>query len=269
MATHYTASGWLRDEDEDGLIELVSRGAQEGEAEPLSDIAEYRVLRSEDQRFQFWVYAAYGQVRGAVPYVSGPVSWRVTVDRLLPRITGGMGSVELHRVDDDGYRFCAEAPDFGRLADEDVGRPHEGCVTGLAYACRVVPREEEHLCISRLDAFGMRSDASVSMGESSRCDILACGPITSAEMVTNPLTGLAVWFLAIEALGLPLGIAATPESVEGDEPEPGRLLEGVYWLVARLRPAPPADHPGLLGWALRRLGRFGRPAAPRGRGPSA
>jgi hypothetical protein len=254
MASHYISSGWLEREDEDGLIDLVSRGASEGALEPLSGDLEYRVLPDRDAQFQFWLFAAHGQIRGAVPFVRPELSWPVVVDRLLPRVTGGMGAVELRRADQEGPKLCVELADFGRLVEGETGGTHEARITGLAYICRTVPREEEHLCIPRLDPFGLRYDVSVSMGEGSRCDLLACGRITRARRVTNELTGHEVWLVTLDTPGLPLCVATSPASLEGDPPEAGRLFEGVYWLVGQL--ARPGGKVQSLTSALRRkLGR--------------
>jgi len=234
MVAHYAASGWLPlSEGDEGLIDLVAQGAQEGRAEVLPDRTEYRVLSSQDNRFELWLFAAFGQVRGAVPFIRGNVTWRVVVDALLPRITGGMGAIQIHRVDEPELTICVELPDYGRVAENDLGTELVSAVTGLAYLCRTVPETEERYCIQRFYPYGMLNDTAVSAGEGSRCDVLACGRVTRVDPQRNDLTGLEVFLIDLDINGMTMSVAAAPEMLEGGKPEVGRLFEGVFWMVGR------------------------------------
>jgi hypothetical protein len=253
VVAHYAASGWLPLlGDDEGLIDLVSEGAAEGRPEPLPDKTEYRVLVDESERFELWLYAAHGQVRGAVPYLRGDVRWDIHITGVLPRVTGGMGAIEVHREGEPDRVVCVELPDFGLMGDDLAGNTRSAAITGLAYMCRTVPPDEEQLCLPRLYPYGMVHDPSVSAGEGSRCDVLACGRIVSARQVQNQLTDLSVWLLELEVAGVPLSVAAAPGMVQGDEPQPGRLFEGVFWLVGRIE-ADSRNDPGLLGRAMHKL----------------
>jgi hypothetical protein len=234
MVAHYAASGWLPlSEGDEGLIDLVAQGAQEGWAEVLPDRTEYRVLSSSDRRFELWLFAAFGQVRGAVPFIRGNVKWQVVIDTLLPRITGGMGAIKVHRIEEPDLTICMELPDYGRVGEGDIGTEFAAAVTGLAYLCRTVPLVEERYCIQRFYPYGMLNDTAVSAGEGSRCDVLACGRISRIDPQRNELTGLEVYLIDLDVNGMTMSVAAAPEMIEGDKPEVGRLFEGVFWMVGR------------------------------------
>lgn len=255
MVEHYTASGWLAVGDtDDALIDLVAQGAVEGRLEPLPDATEYRVLSDADRRFELWLFAAHEQVRGAVPFLRSTVRWNVTVTKLLPRITGGMGAIEVRRDLDPERTLCVELPDYSRL-EVDAGGTCEADVTGLAYLCRTVPAAEEGLCVPRLYPFGILGDPAVSAGEGSRCDIIACGRVVAAERIVNQVTGLPVWLIELDVDGVSLAVSCAPGMLEGEEPAPGRLFEGVFWLVGRVVPKN-ENGGGRLG---RSFGRLRRP----------
>ena len=225
------------------VVDLIRRVITEGSSEPLLDGG--RLVRLHDQTSGARVNVVVdhtGMVRSAKP------SFRPTMPRRVRALVSGLlpdpanpdadlvqlapieGAYPLPVELEDGTRAVAELP-FGEAADFEL--------VGFADSMECYASEEAY----RASGMPMGTRAVLPAGliplataegtARPRATALVTGAVLECVLVRNEAGGADFFHLVIETDGMTFDAVVAPDAVTGPVPEPGHLVTGSLWFVAR------------------------------------
>jgi hypothetical protein len=205
---------------------------------------------------QLWVHVRRGVIAGLEPHFAGPARLRAAIvgSRRDPEhVMEGSISVWVDPQDDDPesgtYPFDADVPDFdvsaGRLQPPVVA---ELQVAAFARHLECWQNESEYEAGQRErwgTGFGrgfapqsfvpgsVLGAATGSGSSTSQAEAFFTGVVLAADHRVNRHTGRRFWHVHTRSLAGEYDVVADPEVVEG-EPRVGGVVQGTFWLSARL-----------------------------------
>lgn len=243
VANHYLSIGFPASGRMD-VVELLRRVITEGSSEPSLDGG--RHIRLHDHASGARVNVVLDQaamVRSAKPSYAPPrpqrVRARVTglhpapgnpdadLVQLAPANVDYPLAVEL----EDGARGALELP-FGEEATlEVVGFAHslESYADEAAYRASGMPLGTRAVLPAGLMPLPGEEGETAPL----RAEALVSGVVQEVTTVRNELGGGEFLHLVVDSDGITLDVVVAPEAVDGPHPDPGHIVTGSLWFVAR------------------------------------
>ncbi len=243
VANHYLSIGFPT-ADRMRVVELLRRVISEGTSETSLDGGRHIRLHDHQSGARVsMVLDQGGTVRSAKPSFAPAEPRRVPV-----RVTGLHPDPANHDADlvqvaplDASYPLAVEFEDGSRAINAlCFGEETELELVGFADAVETYRDEADYRSSGMpLDSKSVLPAGLVPMAEPSgvlnrpRATALVSGLVLSCERRHNAIGGAAFLHLVIETDGMVFDAVVAPDAVEGPFPEPGQLLTGSMWFVAR------------------------------------
>ncbi|MFZ5814167.1 MAG: hypothetical protein ACOY93_02530 [Bacillota bacterium] len=245
MASHLSDVGFSVSSREE-LEALILQAVEEGEPRWCSQGC--YVVWSPGNGVQLWAQVNQeGDLVGFAPHFDGPARLRATITRGVPDREFPLdGSLDCladpeGRGDGEGPPFLLDLPDAA-LALAGLSAPTEGLLQVAAFAHDLRCHADERAFQASQDqaAVPLAPNYFIPAGlftrdeeERPRAEALFAGRVKVAERLVNPVTGAPFWAMTVETLIGDLSVVAEAGLPEG-EPVAGGLVEGTFWLSARL-----------------------------------
>ncbi len=249
MASHFSCVGFPVP-DMTAYWALARKAATSGERLPAPD-GTALVRWTVGAGPELWAQIdRSGEVIGVTPYFSTGITYRIAVtasgeapeEPMDGWIDGWMEPTE------DDEPFSGAFPLRADLIDFPLVRSHLGALpsihhielVALAHEVDLYPNESAYTSTPG-ETYQLPVQAFVSAPHFSVDDpsgveestALITGHVRESRLVTNTATGLPFWWIQLTTKEIPLHLFADHEMLQ-DEPHPGEVLSGSFWLIGRL-----------------------------------
>lgn len=242
VANHYLSIGFTAPERM-AVVELLRRTIAEGSSEPLLDGGRFIRLHDHASGARVNVVVDHaGTVRSAKPSFFTPLPQRVRVritglhpdegnpDADLVQVAPVEGTYPLAVEFEEGSRAIAALP-FGEEADVEI--------VGFADTMECYPHADAYeasgipLGIREVLPAGLVPLPTPQGVARPRAAALISGIVLECNRLHNELGGADFLHLVIETAGMVFDAVVSPDAIEGPPPQPGRIVTGSLWFVAR------------------------------------
>lgn len=198
------------------------------------------VLWSPDGAIEMWVQTNHeDQVVGVNPHYNGRGRLTLTVEAThwnedIPLDGSLIGSGTMEPL-----RLMVDMPDFD-LVEAQLIPDSEVTLQIAAFAHTLAAFSDEADFAANSykmeSGEGFAPESLVPTGlflEEATAEVFLSGRVIQAEQRVNPITKAAFWHVLAQTFGGTLDVVADPALVNG-EPQAGGLVQGTFWLSARL-----------------------------------
>ena len=243
VAHHYVSIGFLAPDPME-VVDLLRRAISEGSRESGEDGTCFIRLHDDASGARInVVLERSGVVRSAKPSfapsrprrirarIAGLHPDAVNADADLVQLTPLGGDYPLAVEFENGSRATSQLS-FGEEADVELvgfaGRLDCFADAG-AYLAAAIP-----LGIGEVVPAGLYALATAQDPSSPGSAALASGVVVKCNRLRNALSGRDFLHLVVETAAMTLDVVVAPEAVQGPPPQPGCIVTGALWFVARL-----------------------------------
>jgi len=194
-----------------------------------------------------------GEVIGATPFFATGITYRIAVtgsgeapeDSLDGWIDGWMEPIEDDEPFSGAFPLRADLIDYPLVRSRIGTLPtiHHIELVALAHEVDLYPDESAYTRSTeetyRLPVQSFVSAAHFSVDDPSGIEestAMVTGSVRESHLLTNAATGVSFWRIQLMTKGIPLN-AFVDREMSQDEPRPGQVLSGSFWLLARIQDA--------------------------------
>lgn len=227
--------------------------------------AQTQAIPSQDGSYLYWTSNSGAQLwlqvtpkrefAGINPHFSGPARMKVRLTAYIPSTTPSAMDGSYHGWADpvegeaDGaYPFVFDAPDASAHRKRKLPEVVDLQLAAFAHELSAYESSEAYNVAQSSAELQMASESFIPSGlfgerEGTKALGMMTGTILAAERKTNELTGKTFWWALVQSLGGQFDVVADEELVTAPLVV-GGVLQGSFWLSARILTPPPAAASG-------------------------